>query len=108
MLSRRFLFGLPLALPALAAAATAKPAMARYANGGVVRGVAGRTWAGTIGERGPEAILPLKRLSSLTIEIDQREVSDVIARIDARIAAARAAARADDADRAALAHYVGG
>ncbi len=92
-LSRRTIFALPLALPAIAAA---KPSQG-FATGGVIK----RAAVPFFGEAGPEAIIPLRTIKTLSIAIDTSQYREALV----RIAAAAIDARADDV---ALSHYVGG
>lgn len=86
-LSRRSLFALPLALPALAAAAVAAPK--RFATGGIF----GKAQLGVFGDATSESILPLRRgvgkvEETLTIEVDDTAVRDfgkLIDEIDAKL-----------------------
>jgi hypothetical protein len=94
-LSRRTLFALPLALPAVGVAA-AKPTQA-FANGGVIARVA----APLVAEAGQEVIVPRHAIKTLSIEIESGQLREAIARISTAAADARAS-------EAALSQYVGG
>jgi hypothetical protein len=80
-MNRRSFFGVMAAAPVALAAMPAQS----LASGGMVHGYAGVM----IGESGPETIMPLRRMETMTMRFDEGALARMQHDIDARIAGIR-------------------